>query len=39
MFSYNIPEFIEGEIDLTGRQIADFAAEADKVQVMYKNND
>ena len=39
MFSYNIPEFIEGEIDLTGRQIADFAVEADKVQVMYKNND
>lgn len=39
MFSYNIPEFIEGEIDLTGRQIADFAAEADKVQVKYKNND
>ena len=39
MFSYNIPEFIEGEIDLTGRQIAEFAAEADKVQVMYKNND
>lgn len=39
MFSYNIPEFIEGEIDLTGRQIADFASEADKVQVIYKNND
>lgn len=39
MFSYNIPEFVEGKIELNGRQIADFAAEADKVQVMYKNND
>lgn len=37
MFSYNIPEFVEGKIDLTGRQIADFAAETDGVQVKYKN--
>ncbi len=38
MFSYNIPEFVEGEIDLNGRQIADFAAEADGVQVTYKKS-
>jgi dipeptidyl aminopeptidase/acylaminoacyl peptidase len=35
MFSYNIPEFIEGKIDLDGRQIADFAKEADGIQVTY----
>ena len=39
MFSYNIPEFIEGKIELNGRQIADFASESEAVQVMYKNND
>jgi hypothetical protein len=37
MFSYNIPEFVEGKIELNGRQIADFAAQADGVQVKYKN--
>ena len=35
MFSYNIPEFVEGKIDLDGRQIADFAKEADGIQVTY----
>lgn len=37
MFSYNIPEFVEGKIDLDGRQIADFAKEADGIQVKYIN--
>ncbi len=37
MFSYNIPEFVEDEIGLDGRQIADFASEADAVQVKFKN--
>ena len=36
MFSYNIPEFVEDEIGLDGRQIADFASGADAVQVMFK---
>lgn len=35
MFSYNIPEFIEAEIRLSGRQIADFAADAPVVKVRY----
>lgn len=33
MFSYNIPEFTEDDIDLTGRRIADFAAETDGMKV------
>lgn len=36
MFSYNIPEFVEGEILLDGRQIADFAAQADLTHITYK---
>lgn len=35
MFSYNIPEFVEDKIDLSGRQIADFASEADGIQVTH----
>lgn len=37
MFSYNIPEFVEGKIELNGRQIADFASQSDGVQVKYNN--
>ena len=37
MFSYNIPEFVEDEIGLEGRQIADFASDAAAVQVKFKN--
>lgn len=36
MFSYNIPEFVEEKIDLNGRQIADFAADATGLQLTYK---
>ena len=32
MYSYNIPEFTTNRITLTGREIADFAAEADVVR-------
>ena len=38
MFSYNIPEFVEGEIDLDGRRIADFAEKADGVQLTYRKH-
>jgi hypothetical protein len=35
MFSFNIPEFVEGQIDLSGRQIADFAAKAKDAPVVF----
>ena len=35
MFSFNIPEFVEEQIDLSGRQIADFAAKAKDAPVVF----
>lgn len=36
MFSYNIPEFVSGEIELDGRHIADFAAETEGIKIISK---
>ena len=33
MFSYNIPEFVSGSVDMSGRQIADFAHEAEGIRL------
>ena len=37
MYSYNIPEFVMDRIDLSGREITDFAAKADAVKVRFMN--
>lgn len=36
MNSYNIPEFVSGEVSLKGCEIAGFAREADPIRLVYK---
>lgn len=38
MFSYNIPEFVEGRIDVDGREISDLASTSDGIQISFRKD-